>query len=153
MSANWKDQSWDEFKLLQGIIDRQMSTRWKIRAWLLGFQAALTVGLFSDKTDKDAFFWSAIGGALIAWVLEMSENFVAQQAIKRQSEIEKALNSTPSNDMPENFSRVGVCSALAVTAKGVPTILYMLSCLKKVRRVLILLLFISMPVLVRFILL
>lgn len=150
MTANWREQAWEEFKLLQGIIDRQMSTRWKIRAWLLGFQAALTVGLFSDKTDKDAFIWSALGGALIAWVLEMSENFVIAQAIKRQSSIEMALKSPSDSEVPDGFSPVGVCAALEITAKGWPTICYTLSCLKKIRRLLVLLLFILLPVVVRF---
>jgi len=149
MSIKWQDQVWKEFELLQGIIDRQMTARWQIRAWLLAFQGALTVALFTDKLNQKAFLWSAIAGTVIAWVLEMSENFVIAKAIERQNEIETVLRDRYSEAAPPaDFQLLSTCAKLKDTAHGWPTILYIFSCIGDFRRVLILLFFLMFPIVV-----
>lgn len=153
MTNQWQDQVWKEFEILQGIIDRQMTARWQIRAWLLTFQGALTVALFTDKIDKNAFLWAAIAGTAIAWALEMSENFVIAKAIDRQAKIECALRDNyTAVAPPADFQILFICGTLQETAKGWPTIVYIFSCLGNFRRVLILLFFLTLPVVVRLLL-
>lgn len=145
----WQDQVWKEFELLQRIIDRQMAARWQIRAWLLAFQGALTVALFSEKIDKSAFIWAALAGTVIAWALEMSENFVIAKAIDRQTKIESALRENfVAAAPPADFQLINICDTLKVTAQGWPTIVYIFSCLVKFRRLLILFFFLVLPLVV-----
>jgi hypothetical protein len=128
-----------------------MTARWQIRAWVLAFQGALVVALFTDKIDKSAFVWAAITGTLIAWALEMSENFVIARVIDRQTKIELALRENFSAPAPPvDFQIINICDTLKITSQGWPTIVYIFSCLIKFRRVLILLFFLVLPIVVGF---
>jgi len=148
--VTWQEHAWREFELLQGIVDRQMSIRWQLRAWLLAFHAALTVALFSEKLDPNAFLWAAIAGAVIAWTLEMSEDFVIDRAVSRQTEIEHALSiAYAADEPPRDYAIVAICGSLETTARGWPTILYIGSCFGNFRRVLILVFFLALPVAIR----
>jgi hypothetical protein len=131
-----------------------MTARWQLRAWLLTFQGTLTVALFTEKIDKNAFLWAAIAGTAIAWALEMSENFVIAKAIDRQAKIERVLrdNNYTAESPPTNFHLLFTCGTLQETAQGWPTVVYIFSCLGKFRRVLILLFFLTLPFVVRFLL-
>jgi hypothetical protein len=72
---DWKELAWEEFKLLQGIINRQMEIRWKIRTWLLTVHGALVLALGSRNLDPAKYVMVAIIATFISWCIEMSENF------------------------------------------------------------------------------
>ncbi len=149
----WIDLAWEEFKLLQSVIDRQMSVRWHIRGSLLALQAALTVAVFTEKLPRDSFFWGCVAATVFAWLLEMVENLVIAQAITRQRCIEDAINvSGLDKSPPLGFRLPDVCHTLAPSAYGWPTVKYVVGCLIKPRRLLVLAIFMGLPVIVRFVL-
>lgn len=153
MNISWIDLAWEEFKLLQSVIDRQMSVRWHIRGSLLALQAALTVAVFTEKLPRDSFFLGCVVATAFAWFLEMVENFVIAQAITRQRTIEDAINDSGLDRLPPSGFRLpDVCHTLAPTAHGWPTVKYVASCFIKPRRLLVLTIFMGLPVIVRFVL-
>lgn len=152
MNTNWSELAWDEFKILQGIIDRQMSVRWHIRGSLLALQAALTAAVFTEKLPINSFFWGCVAATIFAWLLEMVENFVISKAVYRQTEIEAALSKGCTTEAPAGFRVPMICESLRVTSHGWDTIKYVISCLVKLRRLLVLAIFLGLPCIVKFVL-
>lgn len=152
MEKNWADLAWQEFQLLQQIIDRQMGIRWRLRGWLLGLLSALTVALYTDKIDSSSYLIIAVFATIVAWILEMSENFVTSECIIRQTLIENAINTHFKEiNPPTGFALLGISSSLKKTSQLGPSIKFIASCLIKPRRLFILLVFILLPLLVKYI--
>lgn len=151
MEKEWIKLAWQEFQLLQQIIDRQMAIRWRIRGWLLGLQTALSVALYTERLDSSIFLSIALFATLVAWLLEMSENFITSECIKRQTLIEDSINSQyPNDDPPPGFFVLGISSALKKTSELLPSLKYIGSSLLRPRRLFILLIFVLLPLLIEY---
>jgi hypothetical protein len=148
-SMDWRDLAWEEFKLLQGIINRQMEIRWKIRTWLLTVQGTLVLALFTNKLDSKWYVRIALIATSISWCIEMSENFVITECVKRQSSIENTLKPhfTAWNP-PYYVPSPEICAVLEKTQKGIPTFLYIIRSLIRLRRLIVYALFVAIPVLI-----
>ena len=142
----WRDFAWEEFKLLQGIINRQMEIRWKIRTWLLTVQGGLVIGLGSKKLDSREYVRLAVAVTLISWLIEMSENFVINECVNRQRSIELTVNKRATT--PENVWIPAICKSLEKTEKGFPTLWYIIKSFIRLRRLIVYSLFIVIPVLI-----
>ncbi|MEN8134310.1 MAG: hypothetical protein ABFS18_02070 [Thermodesulfobacteriota bacterium] len=151
MEKEWIKLAWQEFQLLQQIIDRQMNIRWRIRGWLLGLQTALAVALYTERLDSSIFLSIALFATAVAWFLEMSENFVTSECIKRQTLIEDSINSQyPKDNPPQGFSVLGTSSVLKKTSELLPSLKYIGYSLLKPRRLFILLIFVLLPLLIEY---
>src|ERR1700736_5084291 len=112
--------AWEEFQLLQGIINRQMEIRWKIRMWLLTVQGALLFAVGSNKLGSNWYLGAAIAATCLSWYIEMSENFVIAKSVKRQDDIEGML----SGNAQDSFPSPQICTSLKETEEGGPTLRY-----------------------------
>lgn len=149
MENKWIEIAWQEFQLLQQIVDRQMGVRWRIRGWLLGLQTALTIALYTEKVDTSIYLLIALFGTSVAWILEMSENFVTSECIKRQAEIEDTINAhICESKIPDGFYVLRTTAILKKTSELIPSLKFIGLCLFKPRRIFILLIFVLLPLLV-----